>query len=295
MPYLRDAVPDFLRYWRVVEAAPDALKLARWGPLYAAKHEPYISFYTEQFSPDLPSAFRRFGGVLSGIEEVSSGMDSMLGEIEYRLQRLFEADVGLNVFLFVGGFGPSAFVAYVGGEPWLWLACEKLCEYPGDLLKAKVCHEAVHTMHLQMLRRSHPSLKLERYERTLAYHLFSEGLAALSTKMVFPELAEPVYMLLEKGEEELEWCARNEGMLIEMVSGMLGAEDAIVRAMWFRSRHHESVPYTGTGYYVAAVSLQELLDAGQASPKWLATLHPREHLAVSLQALRSRSVRIGGR
>jgi hypothetical protein len=115
LPYLRDAVPDFLRYWRVVEAAPDALKLARWGPLYAAKHEPYISFYTEQFSPDLPSAFRRFGGVLSGIEEVSSGMDSMLGEIEYRLQRLFEADVGLNVFLFVGGFGPSAFVAYVGG------------------------------------------------------------------------------------------------------------------------------------------------------------------------------------
>ncbi len=205
---------DFFRFLRAIQTGRDRWQI--YQELYIDPHRDFFKAYWTAFFPHIDAAtfkdrVRRVRpghyAALSDLiahSDLSRTVADTLGLCQKRLPDIPRPDV----YLMVGFFSADGFVVTLRGAPVIGIGLERYRDF--HLLSIILAHEFCHyARHLTLgLNRSGCSEHLNRI-------LFSEGLSVCFSRQVFPE--RPLYDHLLMSRQRLNWCQRNEQMLLALI------------------------------------------------------------------------------
>jgi len=153
-----------------------------------------------------------------------------------------------SVYLFVGFFSADGVTIEVEGVPSIALGMERFKDFKD--LGLLVSHEYCHCAQRSLLRDFSPKGK-----RTLFFAMVAEGLSALFTQVIYPEV--PLHRHLFLTPQRLQWCRENQGILLELAGADLVSEK-LVPILFGPGDPNAGIP-PRVGYFVASQMLEHCL------------------------------------
>ena len=224
MPRLLDTMAGFEAFARKAALETPYMREAIWKEKYEAAYpDVFEAFYATHGSPSGRAAIvRELSRVRQKAEEAAPVVRDAIKKVEAGLPGLLElpADRTPLHVLMVGTFTTNAAVGRLNDEIAVFHCLEWFQEPEGS--RILVAHETTHAWHELALDTTPPSTDA-------AWTAFSEGVAILASRAIFPGCAELEYFWYGHGEVDtwLDWCNEHREELLEHFGASIDVPDTV--------------------------------------------------------------------
>ena len=239
--------PLYLDFFRFLDEMAEGDPWPSYRRLYLEPHTEFLTAYWRSFDHFTPlqveervRAVRKedYGQLraLVLVQDPAPLAEGALG----KCREIFPLEPLPEVYLFVGFFSADGATVEVRGSPAIALGLERFRDFKE--IPLLIAHEYCHCAQRSLLRGRVPD-----DDGPLLHRMIAEGLSALFTQLVYPDL--PLYRHLFLTPERFQWCRENQGALLELAGADL-AEKKLLPVLFGPGDPNAGLP-PRLGYFLA--------------------------------------------